>query len=76
MMGRIHLRQSKKKKRNFKKILYTVIIAFAIVSFWRGVWGLMDLYFFPNNLPLSFSVSILIGILILYLTKHLIDDLV
>ncbi|MFC1682361.1 hypothetical protein ACFL0X_01970 [Nanoarchaeota archaeon] len=64
-----------KKEGNFKKIIYTIIVAFAIISFWRGVWGLMDLYLFPTNLALSFSISILIGIIILYLTKHLLDSL-
>lgn len=64
-----------KEARTFKKIFYTIIIAFAIVSFWRGVWGLMDLYLFPENEFLSFSISILIGLLILYLTKHILDRL-
>lgn len=63
------------KKRRLKKILYTVLIAFAIVSFWRGVWGLMDVYLFPNNEVLSFSISVLIGLVILYFTKHIIGEL-
>ena len=67
---------AKTKKRSVKKIGYTILIAFAIVSFWRGVWGLMDLYLFPNNLTLSFSISVLIGIAIVFLTKHLIDKLI
>jgi len=64
-----------KQKRNLKKVIYTIIIAFAIISFWRGIWGLMDVYLFPNNDVLSFSISILIGILILYMTKHLLTSL-
>ena len=63
------------QKRRIKKVLYTIIIAFAIVSFWRGVWGLMDLYLFPNNYTLSLLVSVLIGLTILYTTKHVIDRL-
>lgn len=66
----------KRKKRSLKNIIYTIIIAFAIVLFWRGVWGLTDLYLFPNNLVLSFSISILAGVLILYLTKNLIKKLI
>ena len=64
-----------KHKRNLKKVIYTIIIAFAIISFWRGVWKLMDVYLFPNNDVLSFSISILIGVLILYMTKHLLTSL-
>lgn len=63
------------KKRRLKKVLYAVIIAFAIVSFWRGIWGLMDLYLFPNNYTLSLWVSVAIGLAILYVTKHVIDKL-
>ena len=52
------------------KILFAIIIGFAVVAFWRGVWGLMDIYLLPNNLTLSFLVSIVIGIAILILTGY------
>jgi len=65
----------KKSKRSLKDIFYTIIIAFAIISFWRGVWGIMDLYLFPENLLMSFSISILIGAVILYFTKNLLSSL-
>jgi hypothetical protein len=25
-----------------KQIVFAILIAFAVISFWRGVWGLMD----------------------------------
>ena len=62
-----------KGKRDLKNIFYIILIAFAVVSFWRGVWQLSDLYLFPNNYLLSNLVSLIIGIIILYFTKHLID---
>ncbi|HLA23127.1 MAG TPA: hypothetical protein VJZ93_01170 [Candidatus Nanoarchaeia archaeon] len=61
---------------HLRKVFFTLIVAFAIISFWRGAWGLMDIYLFPGNHLLSFSVSIVIGVLILYLTKNLVDKLV
>ncbi len=61
------------KKRSLKRIFYIILIAFAIVSFWRGVWQLSDLYLFPNNLLLSNLISLGIGVIILYFTKHMID---
>ncbi len=73
-MGWIQKKDAK-QRRNFKTISYTILIAFAIVSFWRGVWGLMDIYLFPNNPVLSLSVSVLIGLVILYSTKHIIGEL-
>lgn len=68
--------KNNKKKRSLRNILFTIIIAFAIVSFWRGIWGLMDLYLFPGNQVVSLLVSVLLGIIILYLSKHLLTDLI
>ena len=73
-MGKIQ-KKDKKEKRNLQRIFFTIIIAFAVVSFWRGVWGLMDVYLFPNNHVLSLSISVLIGLIILYFTKHIIGEL-
>jgi len=66
----------KRKKRTFEKIIYAVIIAFAVVSFWRGVWHLLDIYLFPGDVLLSSWASLAIGLLILYLTKNLIRELI
>jgi len=63
-------------KKRLKDIIYTLLIAFAIISFWRGVWGLMDAHLFPGNKTLSFAVSIIIGILILFSTENKIKSLV
>ena len=63
-------------KERFHKVLHALTIAFAIVAFWRGTWGLMDLYLFPNNAVLSFIISIGIGVAILLSTKNLIRALI
>ena len=68
--------KTKNKKRPLKKITFTILIAFAVVSFWRGIWGLMDLYLFPQNQVLSFFVSCIIGLAILYSTKNLLKSLI
>lgn len=65
----------KKEKWTFGKVFHTSLIGFAIVAFWRGTWGLMDIYLFPDNRLLSFLVSILLGVVILYSTKNLIERL-
>jgi len=55
--------------KNFKKNhpnIYSIIIGAAIIMFWRGLWGLMDLYLFPENPTLSFSASALLGLLLLW----------
>lgn len=61
-----------KKKNSFLEI---VLIAIAVVSFWRGAWGLMDLYLFPDHEVISYIVSILVGFFILLFTKKLADTL-
>jgi len=64
------------KKIHFEKVFDTLVIAFAIVLFWRGVWGLMDLYLFPSNHAVSYVISIVLGVAILYTTKNLVKNLV
>ena len=62
-----------KKKNN--TVFFAVLIAFAVVSFWRGVWGLMDLYLLPKAPVLSLWISLIIGLVILIYTRHAIKEL-
>lgn len=66
--------QKIKKKRS--KIFFAIIIGFAVIAFWRGLWGLMDIYLFPNNYTLSLWISMLIGIAILLLTDYATKELI
>ena len=59
-----------KKLKGKNKLLFTIIIAFAIISFWRGAWGLLDYLVFPNNELVSYTISILIGISLLLMTDY------
>lgn len=55
--------------RRFKrkhKVLHILLVASAVVMFWRGVWGILDTYFFPDQKVLSYLTSILIAFFILY----------
>ena len=64
-------------KENFKhRLFYTLLGAFALILFWRGIWGLMDIFVFPNNLIISYSLSVIIGIGLLLLIKHLIKHII
>jgi hypothetical protein len=56
-----------RKSKKGHKIITAIICGFALIIFWRGVWGLADIYLFPENPALSASISIIIGISILYL---------
>lgn len=50
--------------------LRTVLVALMVVMFWRGAWGLMDLYLFPDNQELSLVASLVIGLLLLFVINH------
>lgn len=55
--------------RRFKKrhrVLHLLIAAIGIAMFWRGAWGILDTYFFPNNQLLSYVGSIFVAFLVLY----------
>jgi hypothetical protein len=39
-----------------------LLLGIAAILIWRGVWGLADVYLFPNDQDLSFVVSIIIGL--------------
>ncbi len=54
----------------------TVIIGITVVMFWRGAWGLMDLYLLPNHEVLSYIASMALGLGLLFLVnKHHLKDL-
>jgi hypothetical protein len=58
-----------------QRILFAIVIAFAVISFWRGAWGLLDEYLFPEHLQLSLWASVIIGIVILVLTDYATKEL-
>ena len=59
------------KKTTTKHLVHTVLIAVGVVCFWRGAWGLMDLYLFPNKLVLSYSIALLVGLIMLVVTESI-----
>jgi len=51
------------KRKN--KVLFTLIVALAIILFWKGAWGLMDVifdeWFFRGHIFWSNLVALIIG---------------
>ena len=58
-----------------KKIVKTLVAALGIVLFWRGTWGLMDLYLHPNNPLVSYIISLIIGLVLLASRHHFFEEL-
>lgn len=61
------------KKRSTGYILF---ISSAVILVWRGAWGLMDLYIFPDHELLSYVFSLVFGLVILLITHRLSDELI
>ena len=68
--------------KNFKKmqekhqVICAIFIAFAVVSVWRGFWGLMDVYILPDNYHLSSWISLVVGLGILVVTHYAVKELI
>ena len=56
------------KMKKGRQTIFAVVIAFAVISFWRGIWGLQEEYLFPGDRNLSLWASVLIGLVILVIT--------
>jgi len=56
--------------RTIHKVGFAVLIGFAVISFWRGIWGLMDLYLLPNDYAFSLWISVFLGLVILIITGY------
>ncbi len=57
------------------QILFSVIISFAVISFWRGIWNLMDIYLLPANEAMSAWVSLVVGLAVLGSTNYIVKEL-
>lgn len=60
---RIHSRFTKKIINSIKLL----ILGFAVIMFWRGLWNLVDKYFFPKHFLISQILCISIGIIMIFI---------
>jgi hypothetical protein len=52
-----------------------IVIILGIIMLWRGVWGLLDTYFFPSSPTFSYLACIALGAILLYLDDFRVDNL-
>lgn len=50
--------------------IHTVMVVAGVVMVWRGLWGIMDLFLFPDFPLLSYWVSLMGGIVLLLLVEN------
>ena len=58
------------------QILFTIVITSAVISFWRGITGLMDVYLMPEDPSMSYLISLLLGLIILVSTHYAAKELI
>ncbi|MBT4209761.1 MAG: hypothetical protein HOE19_02510 [Candidatus Komeilibacteria bacterium] len=63
------------KLKETHRNLYALIVGMAIILYWRGIWGLADVYMFPENQAISFAVSAIVGILLLFINDFKLDEI-
>ena len=64
-----------KKLKPINQLIFAFVIGFAVISLWRGVWGLLDVYLFPNQYVLGLWVSVFVGVAILIATDYTTKEL-
>lgn len=60
--------------RRFKKISEAMAVWTGIIMFWRWIWLLGDTYLYPDHAGISATISLLLGILILLLTRSFVKQ--
>jgi len=67
-----------KKVRKFlnrRKNLRIIIDLLGAIAVWWGIWGILDLFVFPENHLISYIVSIALGFILLIIDGNGLDDL-
>ena len=70
-----HLKKKIVQLRKSDSNINMIIIAISVVMIWRGVWGILDTFLFPNYPLISYSISLVLGILILLIDNQKLDEL-
>jgi hypothetical protein len=55
--------------------IYSILISIAFILYLRGLLGMMDLLIFPGDKFLSYSVSIVLGLLFLFLNDFKLKEI-
>jgi protein-S-isoprenylcysteine O-methyltransferase Ste14 len=58
-----------------RKLLSVLIEVGGVILVWRGIWGILDLYLFPNNPLLSYLICIVIGFIFIWFDDYKLDEL-
>lgn len=59
-------------KRHHQAIL-GLLLGAAVIAFWRGIWGLLDVFLFPGNSIVSYAVSMVAGAGVIWAAHYIIE---
>jgi len=65
----------RKKQSSLNPNIRILVEVAGVILVWRGVWTLADRYLLPENPDVSAIISIILGIIILYLENKNLKDL-
>jgi len=63
------------QKRKSHRLAYYLVAGGGLIFFWRGVWGLADLYLVPHLPTVSYILSVVIGIVFLIIDDRFLKEL-
>ena len=52
---------------------FALIISLGLIFVWRGLWNLIDHYWFPDQLFWSNASGVVVGVIVLYLAHKLLN---
>jgi hypothetical protein len=67
--------QSLSALKRHHQVLFSIIIVIAVVLVWRGMWNLVDEYWFPSVSDFSNISSVVVGVIILLITRKAVNQL-
>lgn len=56
------------------RLTYFLVAGGGLIFFWRGIWGLLDLYLLPHFPAASYIISVVIGIVLLIIDDRVLDE--
>ncbi len=55
------------------QIIFGLFLGAAVISFWRGIWGLLDIFLFPGDSVMSYVISVIVGAGIIWVAHYAIE---
>lgn len=71
----MYMAKKKVQGNHYRRLLRILFMSVAIVTFWWGVWGLLDHIFMISNPVAGYIIGIIAALLVLYLDDFHLKEL-